>query len=64
LVEQIYQAGGRKFVFMNVPPISLSPVYQAEGETVVQDMANYLTVFNQAIANMVTNFEQTYTDVS
>ncbi|QKX53041.1 uncharacterized protein TRUGW13939_00112 [Talaromyces rugulosus] len=63
----VNDAGGS---YTNADPQSITttltarPMYQAEGETVVQEMANYLTVFNQAIANIVTNFEQTYTSTT
>ncbi|KAH8700789.1 hypothetical protein BGW36DRAFT_425598 [Talaromyces proteolyticus] len=64
LVEQIYTDGGRKFLFLNVPSIQESPFWESQGTTVVQELANYLTVFNGAIKNMTSNFQQKYSDAT
>lgn len=63
LVEKIYQDGGRKFLFLNVPAVSRTPKFLAEGDKVVKAHAKYLSVFNDNLEAMVKNFTTKHQDV-
>ncbi|KAL4871410.1 hypothetical protein BDV12DRAFT_206535 [Aspergillus spectabilis] len=55
LVQQLATAGGRKFLFLNVPPTSRSPFFIAQGDATVEQHAAYLEVYNQQLEVMVTS---------
>lgn len=63
LIEKIYQDGGRKFLFLNVPAVSRTPMFLAEGDEVVKAHAKYLSVFNNNLEAMVKNFTTKHKDV-
>ncbi|BCS24928.1 SGNH/GDSL hydrolase family protein [Aspergillus puulaauensis] len=54
LVEQVISAGGRKFLFLNVPPTGRTPFFLAQGEQTVEQHAAYLDVYNQQLESLVT----------
>jgi phospholipase/lecithinase/hemolysin len=54
--EKIYASGGRKFVFLNVPPTSRSPQIASEGTTAAAGHAKWLASFNAALKTMVDEF--------
>ncbi|GAT20173.1 carboxymethylcellulase B [Aspergillus luchuensis] len=58
LVEEVYKNGGRKFLFLNVPPTSRSPLFLDQGEEVVKQHAEYLAVFNENLEGMVEKFNK------
>ncbi|KAE8136237.1 GDSL lipase/esterase [Aspergillus pseudotamarii] len=64
LVEQIYSAGGRKFLFLNVPPTSRSPMFINQGNATVEQHAAYLAVYNKNLESMVDEFKINHTDVT
>lgn len=64
LVEQIISAGGRKFLFLNVPPTSRSPFFTEQGEDTVEQHAAYLDVYNQQLEALVTGLSANGTEVS
>ncbi|THC94439.1 hypothetical protein EYZ11_006076 [Aspergillus tanneri] len=64
LVQKVYDAGGRKFLFLNVPPTSRSPMFLNQGNDTVQRHAAYLAVYNRNLRSMVAGFEMNHTDVS
>lgn len=64
LVERIYSAGGRKFLFLNVPPTSRSPMFIDQGNATVEQHAAYLAVYNRNLEAMVDGFKTNHTDVS
>lgn len=64
LVEQIISAGGRKFVFLNVPPTSRSPFFTEQGEETVEQHAAYLDVYNQQLESLVTGLSANGTEVN
>ena len=64
LVEEVYKNGGRKFLFLNVPPTSRSPLFLEQGEEVVKQHAEYLSVYNENLEGMVDDFTKKKGDVS
>ncbi|KAF7629038.1 hypothetical protein AFCA_000750 [Aspergillus flavus] len=64
LVERIYSAGGRKFLFLNVPPTSRSPMFIDQGNATVEQHAAYLAVYNRNLEAMVDGFKTNHTDVT
>ncbi|KAF7589280.1 hypothetical protein BBP40_004500 [Aspergillus hancockii] len=64
LVQQIYSAGGRKFLFLNVPPTSRSPMFLNQGEATVEQHAAYLAVYNKNLESMVNEFKANHTDAT
>ncbi|PYH49047.1 SGNH/GDSL hydrolase family protein [Aspergillus saccharolyticus JOP 1030-1] len=63
-VAQLYANGGRKFLFLNVPPTSRSPLFLAEGNATVAQHAAYLAVYNQNLKTMVEEFKREHQDVT
>ncbi|KAL4918964.1 GDSL lipase/esterase [Aspergillus aurantiobrunneus] len=64
LVQQIISAGGRKFLFLNVPPTGRSPFFIAQGEETMEQHAAYLDVYNQQIESLVTGLSANGTEVT
>ncbi|OJI82311.1 hypothetical protein ASPTUDRAFT_45756 [Aspergillus tubingensis CBS 134.48] len=64
LVEEVYKNGGRKFLFLNVPPTSRSPLFLDQGEEVVEQHAAYLAVYNENLEGMVERFNKGKGDVT
>lgn len=64
LVQKIYDLGGRKFLFLNVPPTGRSPFFLEQGNATVQQHAAYLAVYNKNLKAMVDEFKANHTDVS
>lgn len=64
LVQKIYDLGGRKFLFLNVPPTGRSPFFLEQGNATVQQHAAYLDVYNKNLKSMVDGFKANHTDVS
>ena len=67
LVEQLYQAGARNFLFLNVPPIHRAPLTANQGnmsEMLVERNRVAVVDFNMRISNMVLRLTQQHTDVT
>jgi len=64
LVDQIYQAGGRNFLFLNVPPVDRAPLTTAQGSTTEQHERADIAAFNLKIAALATNLSRTYADTT
>ncbi|KAJ5094835.1 Acetylesterase [Penicillium angulare] len=63
LVEQIYAKGGRKFLFLNVPPTSRSPFILEYGLAASQEHAAWLAVFNEYLKLMILGFQDEHPEV-
>ncbi|KAJ5784788.1 Acetylesterase [Penicillium pulvis] len=63
LVEQIYAKGGRKFLFLNVPPTSRSPYILDQGLEASQEHAAWLSVFNEHLKLMVLGFQDDHPEI-
>lgn len=62
LVDRLYQAGGRKFLFLTVPPTQLTPYAISLGDYTVQALAAAIPQYNSALQSHVANFTSTYSD--
>lgn len=62
-VEEIYADGGRKFLFLNVPPTSRSPYILDQGTAVSQKHAAWLSAYNDGLSSMVQGFRSRHADV-
>ena len=63
LVQQIYDKGGRNFLFLNVPPTSRSPYILASGLEASREHAAWLSVYNEGLKLMAMGFQDDHPDV-
>ncbi|KAL8928494.1 MAG: hypothetical protein Q9208_001728 [Pyrenodesmia sp. 3 TL-2023] len=64
LVHQLYAAGARNFLFMNVPPIDRSPGMLARDAASQASMAGYIGEFNFRLILLVYNLAVHYPDTT
>ncbi|KAJ5602017.1 hypothetical protein N7510_011551 [Penicillium lagena] len=64
VAEELYSDGGRKFLFLNVPPTSRSPYILDQGPDVVAAHAAWLKVFNEGLSSMVKDFGAKHRDAT
>jgi hypothetical protein len=64
LIEEIYANGGRKFLFLNVPPTSRSPLFLDQGTDVVNAHAAWVTAYNKGLTSMIKSFKSSHSGVS
>lgn len=55
LVMQLYEAGGRNFVFVNVPPVDRTPYIISKGNTAQEQAKKAILAFNDKIAVLAKN---------
>ncbi|RAK97838.1 putative cellulose-binding GDSL lipase/acylhydrolase [Aspergillus ibericus CBS 121593] len=53
LVEEIYENGGRKFLFLNVPPTDRTPFFIDQGNETTAAVKSYLAVYNRNLKEKV-----------
>ena len=63
LIEKIYASGGRKFLFLNVPPTDRSPMIAKEGPEAVKTRATWVRAYNSGLDTMINEFKSNHTDV-
>lgn len=63
LVETLFQAGGRKFLFLTVPPIYLTPFIIGEGSDTVNGVKAAIPQYNSLLTSHVKNFTSAHSDV-
>ncbi|KAI5241356.1 hypothetical protein E4T42_08016 [Aureobasidium subglaciale] len=64
LVDQLYTTGARSFLFMNVPPVDLSPLTQAAGPSSQAIEAADIADWNHRITTLSKSLSQKYTDTT
>ncbi|CAG8049184.1 unnamed protein product [Penicillium nalgiovense] len=64
LIEKIYASGGRKFLFLNVPPTDRSPMIIKEGPEAVKAYATWVKAYNNGLQSMIDVFKSSYTDTN
>ncbi|KAI9660164.1 MAG: hypothetical protein M1821_001516 [Bathelium mastoideum] len=65
LVEKIYQTGARNFLFLNVPPVDLSPgTLVTYGSSASQEENTWISYFNDKISAMASNLTAKHTDAT
>ncbi|APA09198.1 hypothetical protein sscle_04g039680 [Sclerotinia sclerotiorum 1980 UF-70] len=56
-VQRLYDAGGRNFLFLTVPPTQDSPLFIAQGTAVQASLATAISQYNAALVSRVTEFK-------
>jgi len=64
LVEKLYNTGARNFLFINVPPVNLSPLTQANGASAQALEAADIKDFNSKLASLATNLMARHRDAT
>lgn len=64
LVLDIYANGGRKFLFVNVPPTDRSPYFIDQGTETTTQLAAWIKAYNEGIKTMITTLKSKHKDVS
>ncbi|CAI7664489.1 unnamed protein product [Penicillium bialowiezense] len=57
LMEKLYANGARKFLFLNVPPVSRAPLILNQGTDVVKAHAAWLKSYNEGLKAMIDDFK-------
>lgn len=63
LIEKLYASGGRKFLFLNVPPTDRSPMVINEGPEAVKTYATWVKAYNDGLQSMIDDFKLSHNDV-
>lgn len=63
LIEKIYASGGRRFLFLNVPPTDRSPMITKQGPEAVKTHATWVRAYNSGLQSMISDFKSNHTDV-
>ncbi|KAJ5988700.1 hypothetical protein N7481_003910 [Penicillium waksmanii] len=64
LVLDIYANGGRKFLFVNVPPTDRSPYFIEQGTATTTQLAAWIKAYNEGIRTMITTLKSKHKDVT
>lgn len=64
LVDMLYNAGGRNFLFLNVPPVDRSPLTTSQGAASMAEEAADIAAFNADIATMAAALKSSHADVN
>ncbi|KAK5800705.1 hypothetical protein VI817_002917 [Penicillium citrinum] len=64
LVLDIYKNGGRKFLFLNVPPTDRSPYFLEQGDQTTTQLAAWIKAYNEGLATMVRKLKSKHSDVT
>ena len=62
LLDELYQAGARNFLLLNVPPVNLAPFTTSQGASAISAEGAAIEGFNNRISNLAYSVEYTYTD--
>ncbi|KAA0053547.1 GDSL esterase/lipase 5 [Cucumis melo var. makuwa] len=57
-IKQVYDSGGRKFGFMNLPPMGCSPGLRGERGECLEELAEYANVHNQRLVKVLEDLEK------
>ncbi|KAG8965732.1 hypothetical protein FRC05_003049 [Tulasnella sp. 425] len=60
LVQKVYDAGGRNFLFINVPPIDRSPLMLGQGSTSTALEKSVIDTYNSKLAAKVSAFQSAH----
>lgn len=63
LIEKLYSSGGRKFLFLNVPPTDRSPMVIKEGPEAVKTYVTWVKAYNDGLQSMINDFKSCHNDV-
>lgn len=62
LVAQIYDVGGRNFVFLNVPPVDRSPMMIDQGPEAAEGEKKIIARWNELVEGIAIDLKTTHTD--
>ena len=62
LLDELYHAGARNFLFINVPPVNLAPLTTSQGPSSISAEGAAIEGFNDWISNLAYSVEYTYPD--
>ncbi|CUS12505.1 unnamed protein product [Tuber aestivum] len=63
ILEELYCAGARNFLLLNVPPIERSPLTIGRGDQAVSSEREALESYNRALEDGLCGFKRSHTDV-
>jgi phospholipase/lecithinase/hemolysin len=63
-VENIYEKGGRAFLFLTVPPTNRAPLWIEQGTEWTTKMADAIADYNGQLASRVKAFQANHTDLA
>ncbi|PWY78524.1 cellulose-binding GDSL lipase/acylhydrolase [Aspergillus sclerotioniger CBS 115572] len=63
LMQEVYDNGGRKFLFLNVPPTDRTPMFIDQGSETTAAVGAYLGVYNRNLKDMVERWGRERGDV-
>jgi phospholipase/lecithinase/hemolysin len=61
LVEQVYDSGARRFLFLTVPPTTRSPMISLKDSANIH--AAYVSLYNQQLTTRINKLQQVHPDV-
>ncbi|KAH8808553.1 hypothetical protein F5884DRAFT_673363 [Xylogone sp. PMI_703] len=64
LVQMLYDAGGRNFLFLNVPPVDRSPLITGQGASAETLEKADITAWNDAVVAMAQGLKAAHSDVN
>lgn len=64
LVQMLYNAGARNFLFLNVPPVDRSPLTMAQGAASMAEEAVDIAAFNAGVASMAAALKSSHMDAN
>lgn len=64
LVEELYKAGARNFLFLNVPPVDRSPSGIALSDDLRKAYAQDIAAFNKGVLNIATSLSNKHADAT
>jgi len=64
LVDELYYAGARNFLFLNVPPVDRAPLTLVQGTAAEAEENADILAWNNALTAMAKNLKRTYPDVN
>jgi phospholipase/lecithinase/hemolysin len=62
-VEELYQAGGRSFMFLTVPPTNRAPLLIEAGKAATTKIASVIKDYNSQLAASVAAFKKKHKDL-
>ena len=63
-VNELYEDGARKFLFIGVPPFDRSPPYIAKAPQDAQKCSDFINEYNLQLATQINDWAGTHPDVS
>jgi phospholipase/lecithinase/hemolysin len=64
LVQQVYDAGARNFLFLTVPPVNLAPLTLENGDYAIENEGKAILDWNARVAKLADGFKANHTGVT